>query len=342
MAKAVTGRAGTIERHGLSDEQLVAILRNMLLQRQLDNRGFQLNRQGKIPFALGSEGHEAVQAGAAMAFVRGKDVLVPYYRDLGLVLGCGMTLLEILNSLFARNTDRSGGRQFPNHYTNRELGVMSISSIIAAHVPHAVGAAYAFMLRGENDRVVLTSTGEGATSQGEWHESLNFAAVHKLPVVFLCENNSFAISTPQNQQMNVENVADKAAGYGMPGIVFDGMDPLVTYAAMKEAMDRARSGGGPTLVEAKCYRFLSHSTDDDDRTYRDRAAIEEARKKDPVPVFERVLIEAGIIDEATVKQLKADVLRETNEATDLAESYPFPVAADLYTNVYEGAFEPWQ
>src|SRR5471032_679123 len=137
MAKAVTGRAGSMERHGLSDEQLVAMLRNMLLQRQLDNRGFELNRQGKIPFALGSEGHEAAQAGAAMAFVRGKDVLVPYYRDLGLVLGCGMTVLELLNSMFARAADRSGGRQFPNHYTNRELGMLSISSIIAAHVPHA-------------------------------------------------------------------------------------------------------------------------------------------------------------------------------------------------------------
>jgi 2-oxoisovalerate dehydrogenase E1 component alpha subunit len=342
MAKAVTGRAGTIERHGLSDEQLVALLRNMLLQRQLDNRGFQLNRQGKIPFALGSEGHEAVQAGAAMAFVRGKDILAPYYRDLGLVLGCGMTILEILNSLFARATDRSGGRQFPNHYTNHDLGMMSISSIIAAHVPHAVGAAYAIMQRGETGRAVLTSTGEGATSQGEWHESLNFAAVHKLPVVFLCENNSYAISTPQSMQMNVKNVADKAPGYGMPGVVCDGMDPLATYAAMKEAMDRARSGGGPTLVEAKCFRFLSHSTDDDDRTYRDRAAIEEMRKHDPVPVFERVLIEGGIIDEATVKQLKADVLRETNEATDAAEAFPFPKAGDLYTNVYEGAYEPWQ
>jgi len=342
MAKAVTGRAGSLERHGLSDEQLVAILRNMLLQRQLDNRGFQLNRQGKIPFALGSEGHEAVQAGAAMAFVRGKDVLVPYYRDLGLVLGCGMTLLELLNSMFARAADRSGGRQFPNHYTNRELGMLSISSIIAAHVPHAVGVAYAFTYRGETDRVVLTSTGEGATSEGEWHESLNFAAVHQLPIVFMCENNSYAISTPQNYQMAVKNVADKAAGYGMPGVVCDGMDPLASYEAVKAAMDRARSGGGPTLVEAKCYRYLSHSTDDDDRTYRDRAAIEEARKNDPVPAFERLLLDAGVVDEAKIKQLRADVLRETNEATDTAEAFPFPAAADLYKNVYEGDHEPWQ
>jgi len=342
MAKTVTSRAGSLDRRGLTDEQLVAMLRNMLLQRQIDNRGFQLNRQGKIPFALGSEGHEAIQAGAAMAFVRGKDVLAPYYRDLGLVLGCGFTPLEMLNSMFARAADRSGGRQFPNHYTNKDLGLLSISSIIAAHVPHAVGVAYAFTYRGESGRAVLTTTGEGATSEGEWHESVNFAAVHKLPVVFLVENNSFAISTPQSAQMAIQNVADKAAGYGIPGVICDGMDPIASYAAVHEAMERARTGGGPTLVEAKCYRYLSHSTDDDDRTYRDRAAIEEARKLDPVPVFERVLLEAGVIDEERVKALKADVLRDTNEATDTAESFGYPSPSDLYTNVYEGPFEPWQ
>lgn len=344
MAKAVEaskGAALAFDRHGLSDDQLRAILRNMLLQRQLDNRGFQLNRQGKIPFALGSEGHEAAQAGAAMAFVRGSNVLVPYYRDLGLVLGIGYTPLEMLNSMFARATDRSGGRQFPNHYTNRDMGLLSISSIIAAHCPHAVGVAYAFKYRGEINRAVLCTTGEGATSEGEWHESVNFAAVHRLPIVFFVENNAYAISTPQSMQMAVTNVADRAVGYGIPGVVCDGLDPVATYAAVKEALDRARSGGGPTIVEAKVYRFLSHSTDDDDRTYRDRTLVEEARKKDPVPAFERLMLDAGIVDEAALKQLKAAVLHETNEATDTAEAAPFPAASDLYTNVYEGSYEPW-
>ena len=210
MAKTTATRGRELDRAGLSDEQLVAMLRNMLLQRQLDNRGFQLNRQGKIPFALGSEGHEAVQAGAAMAFKRGTDVLVPYYRDLGLALGVGMTPFEILSSLFARVTDRSMGRQFPNHYTNHDLGVLSISSIIAGHCTHAVGVAAAFKYRGEAGRAVICTTGEGATSQGEWHESVNYAAVQALPIVFLVENNEWAISTPQDMQMNVANVADKA------------------------------------------------------------------------------------------------------------------------------------
>ena len=342
MAKTTPARGRELERAGLSDDQLVAMLRNMLLQRQLDNRGFQLNRQGKIPFALGSEGHEAVQAGAAMAFKRGADVLVPYYRDLGLALGVGMSPFEILSSLFARRTDRSMGRQFPNHYTNHDLGVLSISSIIASHCTHAVGVAAAFKYRGESGRAVLCTTGEGATSQGEWHESVNYAAVHGLPIVFLVENNEWAISTPQEMQMRVANVADKAPGYGLPGVVTDGYSPITTYKTMNEAFERARGGGGPTIVEAKCYRFLSHSTDDDDRTYRSREAIEERRKLDPVPRFEQALIEAGVIDEARTKQLKTDVLRETNEATDAAEAQPYPSVESLYTNIVAGDYRPWQ
>ncbi|MBV8067694.1 MAG: thiamine pyrophosphate-dependent dehydrogenase E1 component subunit alpha, partial [Candidatus Eremiobacteraeota bacterium] len=170
--------SGTLERHGLSDDQLRAIFRNMLLQRQLDNRGFQLNRQGKVPFALGSEGHEALQAGAAMAFSRGRDILAPYYRDLGLCLGIGLTPYEIMLSIFARATDHNGGRQFPNHYSAKAIGLMSFSSILAAHLPHAVGAAYAIKYRGETGRVVLATCGDGTTSEGEWHESMNFVSVH--------------------------------------------------------------------------------------------------------------------------------------------------------------------
>jgi 2-oxoisovalerate dehydrogenase E1 component alpha subunit len=340
MAKTVTARAA-LDRGGLTDEQLVAMLWNMLLQRQIDNRGFQLNRQGKIPFALGSEGHEGLQAGAALTFVRGADILVPYYRDLGLVLGVGVTPLDLLTNMFAREADLSGGRQFPNHYTARERGVLSISSIIAAHCTHAAGAAYALTYRGERGRVVLCSTGEGATSQGEWHEAVNFSAVHKLPVVWLVQNNGWAISTPQSAQMAIHDVADKAPGYGIPGMICDGTDPIATYRTMKVAMDRARGGGGPTLVEAKCFRFLAHSTDDDDRTYRDRNVVAQQRADDPVPKYERVLLEAGIIDDAGLAAIKADVLRQTNDATDRAEALPYPSVDDMYTHVYAGPYEPW-
>ena len=341
MAKTDT-KAKTLERRGLSDEQLRQMFRNMLLQRQLDNRGFQLNRQGKVPFALGSEGHEALQAGAAMAFERGKDILAPYYRDLGLALGIGLTPYEIMLSIFAREADHNGGRQFPNHYSSKSAGLMSFSSILAAHIPHAVGAAYAMKYRGEKGRAVLATCGEGTTSEGEWHEAMNFAAIHKLPFVMLVENNGWAISTPIEKQMAQPEVWKRAAGYGMPGKRFNGVDPIETYANVKEALDRARTGGGPSLIEGTCYRFLAHSTDDNDMTYRTKELVLEQRKEDPVPNFQRALMDAGVLSEKDAEAMKKDVLRETNEATDKAESMPYPQASDLYTHLYEGAWQPWQ
>jgi 2-oxoisovalerate dehydrogenase E1 component alpha subunit len=330
------------ERYSLTDEQLVAIFRTMLMQRTLENRGFQLNRQGKIPFASASEGHEAVQAGAAMAFERGKDILVPYYRDLGLALGIGVTPYEVLLSFFARAADHSGGRQFPHHYASRRLGLHTISSVIAAQLPHAVGAAYALQYRRERGRAVLTTFGDGATSEGEWHESVNFAAVHGLPIVFLCENNEWAISTPLSKQMGQPNIYKRALGYGIPGSVVDGMDPIACYGAVGEALGRARSGGGPSLVEAKCYRFLAHTTDDDDRTYRSREEVEARRKDDPLPRFERLLVEHSILTEHGVEALKRFVLEEANDATDRAEAMAYPDARDLYEQVYAEATDPWR
>jgi 2-oxoisovalerate dehydrogenase E1 component alpha subunit len=339
---AVREARPAFERHGLTNEQLVAMFRTMLMQRTLENRGFQLNRQGKIPFASASEGHEAVQAGAAMAFVRGKDILVPYYRDLGLDLGIGLTPFEVLLSLFARASDHSGGRQFPHHYASRRLGRQTISSVIAAQLPHAVGAAYSLQYRKETGRAVLTTFGDGATSEGEWHESLNFAAVHKLPVVFLCENNEWAISTPLSKQMGQPDVYKRAQGYGIPGVMVDGMDPIACYAVVKEALDRARNGGGPTLVEAKCYRFLSHTTDDDDRTYRSREEVEARRKNDPVPCFERTLVEQAVLSGEDVELLKRSVVEEANEATDRAETMAYPTKEALYDKVYADGWQPWR
>ena len=341
VATKSSKRAG-FDRHGLSGEQLVAILRTMLMHRRLEGRGFELNRQGKIPFASAGEGHEAVQAGAAMAFVRGKDILVPYYRDLGLDLGVGLTPTEVLLSLFARAHDHSGGRQFPHHYASKALGIYTISSVLAAQLPHAVGAAYALKYRNQTGRAVLTTVGDGATSEGEWHESMNFAAIHRLPVVFLCENNEWAISTPLHKQMANPNIYERAAGYGMPGVVVNGFDPIACYAATKEAMDRARSGGGPTLIEAKCYRFLAHTTDDDDRTYRSRDEVEARRKDDPVPAFERLLVEQGVLTAEGLESLKRSVLAEANDATDRAEAMPYPSAHDLYEHVYADGWQPWR
>jgi 2-oxoisovalerate dehydrogenase E1 component alpha subunit len=326
----------------VSSEQLLTLLRSMLLQRAVDTRGFQLNRQGKIGIAMGSEGHEAVQAGTGLAFVRGRDLLYPYYRNTGIVLACGFPLLDLFRSQLARAGDSTGGRSIINHVTAHALGIASISSIIAAQCTHAVGAAWSVKRSGAGDRVVFCQFGEGATSQGEWHEALNFAAVHALPVVFLCENNQWAISTHISKQMRVPAVATRAAGYGMHALTCDGFDPIAVYTTVREARTHAAEGRGPVLVEANCYRFLSHTTDDDDRTYRTRDEVDQLRDHDPVPRFERYVVEHGALDASALRALKREISDEVNRATDLVEAEPYPQAQTLYGNTYAGPDDAWQ
>ncbi len=326
----------------LDRARALALMRNMLTQRAVDTRGFQLNRQGKIAIAMGSEGHEAVQAGTGLAFERGRDILYPYYRNTGLILACGFPLDDLFRSQFARAGDRTGGKSIINHVTAKDLGIASISSIIAAQCTHAAGAAYALKLRRETGRAVFCQFGEGATSEGEWHEAMNFAAVSNLPVVFVCENNRWAISTPQSKQMANPDVAARASGYGMASVIVDGFDPFAVYEAVRAARDRAATGGGPTLVEAKCYRFLSHTTDDDDRTYRTREEVDAQRELDPVPRFERRLIEHGLATAAELATLRAEITATVNATTDRIEAEPAPEAAELYESVYADGVAAWR
>ena len=318
------------------------MLRNMLLQRAVDTRGFQLNRQGKIPIAMGSEGHEAVQAGTGLAFVRGRDSLWVYYRNTGIILACGFELRDVFRSQFARVTDRTKGRSIINHITDRAKGIASLSSIIASQCTHAAGAAYSYKLRGDSDRIALCTFGEGATSEGEWHEAMNFAAVTRVPAVFVCENNRWAISTPQSKQMAIDDVASRARGYGMEGLIVDGFDPVAVYEAVSYAREKAVRGDGPTLIEAKCYRFLSHTTDDDDRTYRTREEVEAQRALDPVPRFEERLVALGVLERDQIDALRSEIERLVNNTTDEVEREPFPGATDLHGNVYAENDDPWR
>jgi 2-oxoisovalerate dehydrogenase E1 component alpha subunit len=326
---------------GLSRDRLLTLYRNMLVQRAVDTRGFQLNRQGKIGIAMGSEGHEAVQSGTGLAFERGRDLLYPYYRNTGLILACGFPLVDLFRSQLARAQDRTGARSIINHVTGREFGIASISSIIAAQCTHAVGAAWTIKRAGETDRVVFCQFGEGATSQGEWHEALNFAAVHRLPVVFLCENNQWAISTPISKQMVVPEVHKRAAGYGMRGVVCDGFDPVAVYTTVRDARAHAATGQGPVLVESMCYRFLSHTTDDDDRTYRSRDEVAGQRPNDPVPKFEQYLLAHEVVSADEVTALKREITELVNRTTDEVEAEPYPAAETLYGNTYERPDDAW-
>lgn len=332
----------TLREASLSTEQLITLLRNMLLQRAVDTRGFQLNRQGKVAIAMGSEGHEAIQAGAGMAFVRGKDLLYSYYRNTGILLACGFDLANIFRSQFARATDTTCGRSIINHVTDKSKGIASISSIIASQCTHAVGAAYALKYRGERDRAVLCTFGDGATSEGEWHEAVNFASIHRVPVLFLCENNQWAISTPITKQMGNPHVVERAEAYGLEGVAVDGFDPVAVYSTVNYAREKAVSGKGPTLIEARCYRFLSHTTDDDERTYRTREEVARERENDPVPRFERRMLDEGVLTAGEIEHMRKDVTRLVNETTDMVEQEPLPSPQTLYAHVYAGPTDPWQ
>jgi 2-oxoisovalerate dehydrogenase E1 component alpha subunit len=300
----------------------------------VDEAAFRLNRQGKAPFVVPVSGHEGCQIGTAWALERGRDVWLPYYRDLGVVLVAGMTPYEVFLGLFAKADDpASGGRQMPAHWSSRRLGIISGSSPIGTQVPHAAGIAYAVKYR-EEDAVVASWFGEGATSEGDWHEGLNFAGIHRLPVVFVCENNRYAISVEQSKQMAVENVADRAAAYGFPGVVVDGNDVLACFAAMKEAVARARSGRGPTLIECKTYRFQPHTSDDDDRTYRSREEVEKARLHDPVSRFATYLTGQGLVRDEEIASMVQEVKAELDVSIDKAWNAADPDPATLTRHVF--------
>ncbi|MBO1627944.1 2-oxoisovalerate dehydrogenase [Bacillus cereus] len=322
------------EELGLSDEQVLEMYRTMLLARKIDERMWLLNRAGKIPFVISCQGQEAAQVGAAFALDREKDYALPYYRDMGVVLAFGMTAKELMLSGFAKAGDpNSGGRQMPGHFGQKKNRIVTGSSPVTTQVPHAVGIALAGKME-KKDLVTFVTFGEGSSNQGDFHEGANFAGVHKLPVIFMCENNKYAISIPVEKQLACKNVSDRAIGYGMPGYTVDGNDPLAVYKAVKEAADRGRRGEGPTLIETVSYRLTAHSSDDDDRVYRDKEEVEEAKKKDSIFTFAAYLKEVGVLTEESEKQLLDEIMHIVNEATEYAENAPYAAPEDALKHVY--------
>ncbi|AIE35440.1 3-methyl-2-oxobutanoate dehydrogenase subunit alpha [Bacillus thuringiensis] len=321
------------EELGLSDEQVLEMFRTMLLARKIDERMWLLNRAGKIPFVISCQGQEAAQVGAAFALDREKDYALPYYRDMGVVLAFGMTAKELMLSAFAKAGDpNSGGRQMPGHFGQKKNRIVTGSSPVTTQVPHAVGIALAGKME-KKDLVTFVTFGEGSSNQGDFHEGANFAGVHKLPVIFMCENNKYAISIPVEKQLACKNVSDRAIGYGMPGYTIDGNDPLAVYKAVKEAADRGRRGEGPTLIETVSYRLTAHSSDDDDRVYRDKEEVEEAKKKDSIITFAAYLKEAGVLTEESEKQMLDEIMHIVNEATEYAENAPYAAPEDALMHV---------
>ncbi|MFC2948229.1 thiamine pyrophosphate-dependent dehydrogenase E1 component subunit alpha [Virgibacillus sediminis] len=320
---------------GLTDETVLEMYKTMLLARKLDERLWLLNRAGKIPFVISCQGQEAAQIGASFALDREQDYVAPYYRDMGVVLAFGMTAKELMLSSFAKAEDpNSGGRQMPGHFGHKKNRILSGSSPVTTQVPHAVGVALAAKM--ENKEIVSFATlGEGSSNQGDFHEGLNFAGVHKLPVITMVENNQYAISVPVEKQIASNSVAERAGSYGMPGIKVDGNDPLSVYEAVKKARDRAVKGEGPSLIEAVTYRFTAHSSDDDDRTYRESKEVEEAKKKDSLITFAAYLTEHGILTNEIEEGILDNIKSMVDEATDYAEDAPYAEAESALNFVYE-------
>jgi 2-oxoisovalerate dehydrogenase E1 component alpha subunit len=329
----------------LSQEMLLEMFWTMLLSRRLDERAWVMHRQGKIAFHISGMGHEAAQVGTAFAINRGVDFVHPYYRDLSLMLALGVTPTDFMMTLFGKATGLNGqGRQMPSHFGDRSRNIISGSSPVATQVPQAAGLAFAIVYKQKlglvsptdksQPRLALTCLGEGSTSQGEWHEGLNWAGVHKLPFICLVENNLYAISVPMDEQMAVSNVADRAAAYGLVGVVVDGNDVLAVYDVMREAAEHAYNGDGPTLVEAKTYRPVPHSSDDDDRSYRSREEVEAWKKKDPILRFQKFLLEETILTQILLDDYESRAKVEVDAAQAAAEAAPDPAPEDALGAVY--------
>ena len=308
---------------GLADADLLELHRRMVLLRTYDERSVVYHRQGRIGTYAIFWNHEAIQAGATFA-LGDDDWIFPSYRESAIGLVRGLPAETILQ----------WWRGHPSGWWNpADWNVASISVPIASHVPHAAGLAWGKKLRGENG-VAMAFFGDGATSEGEFHEGVNLAAVMNAPAVFVCNNNQWAISTPLDAQTRAESLADKAVGYGIPGVTVDGLDVLAVYGAARDAVERARSGGGPTLIECVHYRAAPHATADDPRAYIDLARVEEARANECLGRFERLLVDAGVLTAERAAAARKDAEDVMRAGIAAAEAEPPPDPELVFTHAY--------
>jgi 2-oxoisovalerate dehydrogenase E1 component alpha subunit len=314
---------------------LLRIYRVAATARALDERLWILARQGRAGFVLTARGHEVAQVASAAALRRGHDSAWPYYRDLGVGLALGVTPYEFLLGALGRADDpHTGSRQLSSHLSSPRLRLGSVSSEVSAHLPHAVGAAYAARVLGE-DSVAVCWFGDGASSEGAAHEAMNLAGVQRLPVVFVCENNGWAISVPRELQMPVDSLAARAAGYGMPGWTIDGADPMAVFTGVRSAIDLARRGGGPSLLELRVKRMTAHSSQDDD-AYRSRDELDGLAASDPLPPLRGRLFDLGVLSESADEDIIAEIHDDVLDAQQRALARPEPDALRARRWLYSG------
>ena len=316
----------------LSEQDLKHIYRSMLTTRLFDLKAMNLQRQGRIGFYVPCSGQEAAQIGSAFA-LRGSDWTLPTYRDTGVAILRGVPIRMLFDHLMGNSKDLMYGRQMPNHWGYKSANFMSIASTIAAHLPVATGIAMAMKLKSE-DNVVMAYHGDGATSEGDFHAAYNFAGVYRAPIVFICENNGWAISLPASKQTASPTFAEKAQAYGFPGVRVDGNDALAVFKAAHDAVERARRGEGPTMIECLTYRMGPHSTSDDPNRYRTREEMEAWKRKDPVERFRSYLERKGYWNKEYEEDLRGKIDAEINAAVKEEAEAPPPELSTMFGDVY--------
>lgn len=321
----------------LTLEEVSAAYCAMVQTRWLDERLTALQRQGRIGFHVGSLGEEAAIIGAALG-VREQDWLFPCYREFGAALFRGLPLQRFIDNMFGNARDTVKGRQMPDHYTSREHKWVSISSPVGTQITQAVGFAWAAKTR-KDDLATLVFFGDGATSSSEFHAGMNFAGVFKAPTVFLCRNNGWAISVPTERQTASQTFAEKAAAYGIPGQRVDGNDLFAVVAAVRQAIQRAAKGEGPTLIEALTYRMGGHSTSDDPNAYRGPEDLEAWKSRDPIALVGGFLRAREAWDDDKEGELMERLERDFKAAVASAEKQPKPPLQSMFEDVYEQ--QPW-
>lgn len=331
------GRADPNQDPRLDKELVVRIYEAMLRARLIDERMLGLQRQGRVGFHVGYRGEEAAVIASAAA-LREHDWIFPCYRELGALLWRGFSLQTYLDNMYGNADDVVHGRQMPDHYTSKKLCYASVSSPIGTQITHAVGYAWGAKLRRE-DLVTATFFGEGGTSSNDFHAGMNFAGVHKIPTLFLCRNNRWAISTPTDKQTAAESFAAKGAAYGVRGVRCDGNDALAVYRTVREAVQRASRGEGPTLIELLTYRLGAHSSSDDPKVYRSDEETENYKKQDPILRLRRHLEVIGAWNERDERNLVERVEAELKHHIEAAEKKPAPELETLFNDVY--AERPW-
>ncbi len=322
---------------GLKTSDLLEMYRTMVLSRTLDERVWLLNRQGKAAIAASAQGHEAAQIGTVKALDPARDHFLIYYRQFTVMLGVGTTPTELLSGFLARDGEpMSGARQFPLHGAHPRVDLFSFSNVVATQLPHAVGVALADKMR-RSDAVTIVFFGDGAVSQGDTHEAMNFAGVHNLPVIFMCENNRYAISVPMHKQMAVDSIASRTSSYGFPGVSVDGTDMLAIYEAVSAAAARARKGDGPTLIEASVERLLPHTTDDDHTRYRPEDDIESMKSRDPLDITRNMLVSHDLLSDTEDAGIRAEALATVNAVTDEVEALGYPPVDTMFDHLFAGS-----